>query len=119
MVLCRKRIINKHYAAFKWAVSKNWKGKNGLYSSIKSPNPPNPNGRDSAVGGIFIDLRASASVPYRGLAQMLLEEKLNPKPFLSEGFSLRPLRLQRTERAGGEMCVDVFHLMEKLYPQKW
>ena len=26
---------NKHYAAFKWAVSKNWKDKNGLYSSIQ------------------------------------------------------------------------------------
>jgi hypothetical protein len=27
--------LNKHYAAFKWAVSKNWKHKNGLYSSIQ------------------------------------------------------------------------------------
>jgi hypothetical protein len=27
--------LNKHYAAFKWAVSKNWKDKNGLYSSIQ------------------------------------------------------------------------------------
>jgi hypothetical protein len=27
--------FEKHYAAFKWAVSKNWKDKNGLYSSIQ------------------------------------------------------------------------------------
>jgi hypothetical protein len=27
--------LNKHYAAFRWAVSKNWKDKNGLYSSIQ------------------------------------------------------------------------------------
>ncbi len=27
--------LNKHYAAFKWAVSTNWKDKNGLYSSIR------------------------------------------------------------------------------------
>jgi DNA-directed RNA polymerase specialized sigma24 family protein len=27
--------LNKHYAAFKWAVSTNWKDKNGLYSSIQ------------------------------------------------------------------------------------
>jgi DNA-directed RNA polymerase specialized sigma24 family protein len=27
--------LNKHYAAFKWAVSTNWKHKNGLYSSIQ------------------------------------------------------------------------------------
>ena len=27
--------FEKHYAAFKWAVSKNWKHKNGLYSSIQ------------------------------------------------------------------------------------
>jgi hypothetical protein len=26
---------NKHYNAFKWAVSKNWKHKNGLYRSIQ------------------------------------------------------------------------------------
>jgi len=28
--------LNKHYAAFKWAVSKNWKHKNGLFQSIQS-----------------------------------------------------------------------------------
>jgi len=27
--------FEKHYAAFKWAVSKNWKDKNGLYGSIQ------------------------------------------------------------------------------------
>jgi hypothetical protein len=27
--------FEKHYAAFKWAVSKNWKDKNGLYNSIQ------------------------------------------------------------------------------------
>jgi hypothetical protein len=27
--------LEKHYAAFKWAVSNNWKDKNGLYSSIQ------------------------------------------------------------------------------------
>jgi len=27
--------FEKHYAAFKWAVSKNWKDKNGLYSSLQ------------------------------------------------------------------------------------
>ena len=27
--------FEKHYAAFKWAVSKNWKDKNGLHSSIQ------------------------------------------------------------------------------------
>jgi len=27
--------LEKHYAAFKWAVSKNWKEKNGLYKSIQ------------------------------------------------------------------------------------
>jgi hypothetical protein len=27
--------LNKHYAAFKWAVSTNWKDKNGLYSAIQ------------------------------------------------------------------------------------
>ena len=27
--------LNKHYAAFKWAVSKNWKDKNRLYKSIQ------------------------------------------------------------------------------------
>ena len=27
--------FEKHYAAFKWAVSKNWKEKNGLYKSIQ------------------------------------------------------------------------------------
>jgi hypothetical protein len=27
--------FEKHYAAFKWAVSTNWKDKNGLYSSIQ------------------------------------------------------------------------------------
>jgi hypothetical protein len=27
--------LNKHYAAFKWAVSTNWKDKNGVYSSIQ------------------------------------------------------------------------------------
>jgi len=27
--------LNKHYAAFKWAVSTNWKDKNGLYRSIQ------------------------------------------------------------------------------------
>ena len=27
--------LNKHYAAFKWAVSNNWKDKNGLYTSIQ------------------------------------------------------------------------------------
>lgn len=27
--------LNKHYAAFKWAVSTNWKDKNGLHSSIQ------------------------------------------------------------------------------------
>ena len=27
--------LEKHYAAFKWAVSKNWKDKKGLYSSIQ------------------------------------------------------------------------------------
>jgi hypothetical protein len=27
--------FEKHYAAFKWAVSNNWKDKNGLYSSIQ------------------------------------------------------------------------------------
>jgi hypothetical protein len=48
-----------------------------------------------------------------------------PAPIREEGFLLvspEPLFVfpsQRTERAGGEMCVDVFHLMEKLYPQKW
>jgi hypothetical protein len=28
--------FEKHYAAFKWAVSKNWKHKNGLFQSIQS-----------------------------------------------------------------------------------
>jgi hypothetical protein len=28
--------FEKHYAAFKWAVSKNWKHKNGLFHSIQS-----------------------------------------------------------------------------------
>jgi hypothetical protein len=27
--------LNNHYAAFKWAISKNWKDKNGLYCSIQ------------------------------------------------------------------------------------
>ena len=27
--------LNKHYAAFKWAVSTNWKDKNGLYAAIQ------------------------------------------------------------------------------------
>ena len=27
--------LNKHYAAFRWAVSKNWKDKNGLYRPIQ------------------------------------------------------------------------------------
>jgi hypothetical protein len=27
--------VEKHYAAFKWAVSKNWKDKNGLYKCIQ------------------------------------------------------------------------------------
>jgi len=28
--------LEKHYAAFKWAVSKNWKQKNGLFESIQN-----------------------------------------------------------------------------------
>jgi len=31
--------LNKHYAAFKWAVSTNWKNKNGLYSCIQYKIP--------------------------------------------------------------------------------
>ena len=27
--------LNKHYAAFKWAISTNWKDKNGLYNTIQ------------------------------------------------------------------------------------
>jgi hypothetical protein len=89
--------LNNHYAAFKWAVSTNWKDKNGLYSAIRYKIHVLTNEYGLTEEEIAIDLfeeywerghyLTTKRLPHNWIAGLLLSQQPDP----SRAKNLSPL----------------------------